>query len=696
MALVLKDRVLESSTSTGTGSFTLTGAQTGYQSFSAIGNGNTTYYTIQGKNPDGTLTGEWEVGIGTWSTGNTLSRDTVLSNSLGTTAKIAFSAGAKDVFCDYPASKSVNQNADNKVLIPYTSGVTNTGSLNVGSVTGHTDSGVIAAFTASEPLYLYTSLQNTSSANTSYASYAVNDGGHTSYGELGINNSNYSYSAAGYPNNTFSAPLATFVESYGGPLAIGTWDSQKISFIVNGSVNTTDAMTINAAGTITIPSLTASQAVFTDASKNLVSKAVTGTGSVVLNNSPDGTIANSPTFSSNINVNGVYIGTYASTGSIVIGQNQNIYDGSGDYNTIIGYQAFENNYVASGNTIIGANAYRINQGGPGGEGNNTIIGYNCLPNSASSYGIIAIGANISQSTNPANSIYIGNSISTGGINEIIIGGGLSSGNNITCIGTTSTTDTILAGKTSVNGIQANGDLQLLGSATANQNIATNQTSGNLTIGGASATGSTTLNGNVKLATKSSLPTASAGLIEYDGLAFYNSIASSTRGVMPSEQFVILNSPYTLTSQTAAQKLFNASTNGAVTLPVGTYEFECQFVLTSLSALANSIGFEMVAGTAVIGSQLWATMASKVTLPPNPVATLITYNTTANTTITSSTTGTNAVAFIRGIIKITTAGTIIPSVSMSVAAAAIVSANSYFKISPVSKTNAANIVVGNWS
>jgi hypothetical protein len=307
MALILKDRVLESSTSTGIGSFTLTGAQTGYQSFSAIGNGNTTYYTIQGKNPDGTLTGEWEVGIGTWSTGNTLARDTVLSNSLGTTAKIVFSAGAKDVFCDYPASKSVNQNADNKVIIPYTPGVTSVGSLNVGDATSHSDSGVIAAFTASEPLYLYTSLQNTSSANTSYASYAVNDGGHTSYGELGINNSNYSYTAAGYPNNTFSAPLATFVESYGGPLAIGTWDSQKISFIVNGSVNTTDAMTINASGTINIPSLTASQAVFTDASNNLVSKAVTGTGSVVLSASPTLT-------------NAVTIGSTTGTDTITLGQ----------------------------------------------------------------------------------------------------------------------------------------------------------------------------------------------------------------------------------------------------------------------------------------------------------------------------------------------------------------------------------------
>jgi hypothetical protein len=122
MALIVKDRVLESSTSTGTGSFTLTGAQTGYQSFSAIGNGNTTYYTIQGKNPDGTLTGEWEVGEGTWSTGNTLARNTVLSNSLGTTALINFSAGDKDVFVTYPSSIYVGttdtQTLTNKRITP--------------------------------------------------------------------------------------------------------------------------------------------------------------------------------------------------------------------------------------------------------------------------------------------------------------------------------------------------------------------------------------------------------------------------------------------------------------------------------------------------------------------------------------------------------------------------------------------------
>ena len=102
MALVLKDRVKETSTTTGTGTFTLAGASTGFQSFSAIGNGNTTYYAIalQGGS-------EWEVGIGTYtSSGTTLARTTVLASSNSGSA-VNFSAGTKDVFVTMPADKSV-------------------------------------------------------------------------------------------------------------------------------------------------------------------------------------------------------------------------------------------------------------------------------------------------------------------------------------------------------------------------------------------------------------------------------------------------------------------------------------------------------------------------------------------------------------------------------------------------------------
>lgn len=102
MAFVLADRVKETTTVTGTGTATLLGAATGFQSFSAIGNGNTTYYTIAAQSGS-----EWEVGIGTYtSSGTTLSRNTVLASS-NSGSLVNFSAGTKDVFCDYPAKRAV-------------------------------------------------------------------------------------------------------------------------------------------------------------------------------------------------------------------------------------------------------------------------------------------------------------------------------------------------------------------------------------------------------------------------------------------------------------------------------------------------------------------------------------------------------------------------------------------------------------
>ena len=104
MALVINDRVKETSTTTGTGTLDLAGVVTGFVTFvSGIGNSNTTYYAIHEQG-----TNNWEVGIGTVTdaTPDTLARTTVLNNSLGTTAKINFS-GTLDVFCTMPASKSV-------------------------------------------------------------------------------------------------------------------------------------------------------------------------------------------------------------------------------------------------------------------------------------------------------------------------------------------------------------------------------------------------------------------------------------------------------------------------------------------------------------------------------------------------------------------------------------------------------------
>jgi len=106
MALVINDRVKETSTTQGTGNITLAGAVTGFISFnSGIGTSNTTYYAIfeQGTN-------NFEVGLGTLSGSTTLQRGTVLSNSAGNTSKINFNSGGTstlNVFCTMPAEKSV-------------------------------------------------------------------------------------------------------------------------------------------------------------------------------------------------------------------------------------------------------------------------------------------------------------------------------------------------------------------------------------------------------------------------------------------------------------------------------------------------------------------------------------------------------------------------------------------------------------
>ncbi len=107
MALVVKDRVRETTTTTGQGTLTLAGAVAGFRSFADVGNANTTYYTIFDK-----VNNTFEVGVGTYtSSGTTLSRDTVLQTSAGNTTKISFASGSKDVFVTQPASRAVYLNA---------------------------------------------------------------------------------------------------------------------------------------------------------------------------------------------------------------------------------------------------------------------------------------------------------------------------------------------------------------------------------------------------------------------------------------------------------------------------------------------------------------------------------------------------------------------------------------------------------
>ena len=130
MAFVLNDRVKETTTTTGTGTINLAGAESGFESFvSGIGDSNTCYYTIAHQTAN-----EFEVGLGTVTDASpdTLARTTIISSSNSDSA-VDFSAGTKDVFCTLPASKAIAEDGSGNLAIDI-SGIINLDADNGGNV----------------------------------------------------------------------------------------------------------------------------------------------------------------------------------------------------------------------------------------------------------------------------------------------------------------------------------------------------------------------------------------------------------------------------------------------------------------------------------------------------------------------------------------------------------------------------------
>ena len=217
MALVLYDRVQQTGTANTTVSFTLSGSVTGYQSFSVVGNGNTTYYGATD------TSGNWEAGIGTYATGGTLTRTTILASSNSGSA-VTFS-GTVTVFVTYPAEKSINYDAN--------------GVATIGSILGYSDTGIVASFASTVAGYNQVIIQNKSNSSSASSNFNVSNDAATAttgYAELGINSSTYSGTGA------FNIAGASYLASASTDLAIGTYGAYNVHFVTNSS--TTDAMTI--------------------------------------------------------------------------------------------------------------------------------------------------------------------------------------------------------------------------------------------------------------------------------------------------------------------------------------------------------------------------------------------------------------------------------------------------------------------
>jgi hypothetical protein len=244
MALVLKDRVKETSTTTGTGTFTLAGSATGFQSFSVIGNANTVYYAIVNLSAS-----EWEVGLGTYtSSGTLLSRDTVLESS-NSGSKVNFSAGTKDVFCTYPAEKAVTlddvQTLSNKTIAsPSVSGnLTFTGTGN--RITGDFSNATVANRVAFQ----------TSTSNSATSVHIIPSGTGTT-GQLELNNVSDATNSSSLQlaSTSTTASISAGIRGTGTylPITISTGGSERIRIDASGNVgiNTSSPTSFGAGTTV--------------------------------------------------------------------------------------------------------------------------------------------------------------------------------------------------------------------------------------------------------------------------------------------------------------------------------------------------------------------------------------------------------------------------------------------------------------
>ena len=208
---------------------------------------------------------------GTFPSGNLSSNSATIGNTVVALGSTVSTLGNVTMANVTISSGTANLTTAN---VSFSGASSSIGSLSVGGAANITaDTGLIASFVGSAATYSYVAVQNKQTSNTAYGSYSLYNESGTVYADFGINSTTYSYSAAGFPNNNFSLPNATFLQSGGGDLSIGTNQANAVHFIANGGTSTADAMTINSNNSVTIVSMsqsTSSTATFATSSLPLV------------------------------------------------------------------------------------------------------------------------------------------------------------------------------------------------------------------------------------------------------------------------------------------------------------------------------------------------------------------------------------------------------------------------------------------
>ena len=190
---------------------------------------------------------------------------------------------------------------------------------------------------------------------------------------------------------------------------------------------------------------------------------------------------------------------------------------------------------------------------------------------------------------------------------------------------------------------------------------------------------------------------SAATVSDDGIIRSATNSGANAVSVPLVNWLMQTADYTLTSTTAEQKAFNTTTNGRLTLPTGVYYYECWLYVTGLSATSGNLGFSPLGGgTAVVDRGGYSSYGTDNTVPTSPITLSGRSGAAVNAPgpVVEATVGTGMQVRISGMFRVTTAGTIIPSVTLSTAAAAAVKAGSWFRIDKLGESSETS--VGAWS